>query len=272
MIVRFMPSGRSFKWLSEYLTHDPKARSDERVAWTHTLNLAHDDPDSAVHEMLMTFNCRDLLKAEAGVRVGGAMLDKPVKHLSLNWHPSERPSRQEMIEAAQSFLKAMGWQDHQALVVAHTDKDHRHVHVMLNAVHPEKGTRLDDGFERRRAQSWALAYEQLRGRIFCEERLKPVAEREASPPRNVWQELRLLQLERAVGEEGNPSHAARTPDYSHTLELRARAGNTRRGEVHRRRLRGDLLRCRGDRIDRFWRCNILLSHCRRPQHAVGYAQ
>jgi hypothetical protein len=214
MIVRFMPSGRSFKWLSEYLTHDPKARSDERVAWTHTLNLAHDHPDSAVHEMLMTFNCRDLLKAEAGVRAGGAKLDKPVKHFSLNWHPSEQPSRKEMIDATQSFLKAMGWQDHQALLVAHTDKEHRHVHVMLNAVHPDKGARLDDGFERRRAQSWALGYEQLRGRIFCEERLKPVAEREASPPRNAWQELRRFQPERAVEEAGDPSLAAPTPDYS----------------------------------------------------------
>lgn len=34
-----------------------------RVAWTHTLNCAHDDIGSAVHEMLHTYLDRDLLRA-----------------------------------------------------------------------------------------------------------------------------------------------------------------------------------------------------------------
>ena len=212
MIVRFMPAGRSFKWLSEYLNHDPQAQSAERVAWTHTLNLAHDDPASAVDEMLRTFQYRELLKAEAGIRPGGAKLEKPVKHVSLNWHPSERVSRDEMIAATQAFMKAMGWQDHQALVVAHSDTPHPHVHVMLNAVHPEHGTRLNDGFERRRAQQWALGYEQQRGKIFCEERLKPLADREASPPRNVWEQLRRLRPD-DIGYTHAPSFSFSKPDY-----------------------------------------------------------
>ena len=57
----------------------------------------------------------------------------------------------------------MKWQEHQALLVAHEDK-HPHVHVMLNVVHPETGLRLDDNFERRRAQAWALDYEREQGR------------------------------------------------------------------------------------------------------------
>jgi hypothetical protein len=190
MIVRFLPSGRSFKWLGEYLVHDPKAQTTERVAWTHTLNLAHDDVASAIHEMLATYHNRDLLKIEAGIRRGGAKLEKPVKHLSLNWHPSERPTEAHMIAVARSFLKEMGWQDHQCVLVAHDDKDHRHVHLMLNAVHPSRGTRLDDRFDRRRAQAWALNYEKAMGKVFCEERLKPLHEREPSPPRNAWERLR----------------------------------------------------------------------------------
>jgi hypothetical protein len=48
VIVRSLPAGRSFKWLAEYLVHDPKAETTRRVAWTHTVNLAHDDIGSAV--------------------------------------------------------------------------------------------------------------------------------------------------------------------------------------------------------------------------------
>lgn len=202
MIVRFLPSGRSFKWLGAYLVHDPKAQTSERVAWTHTLNLANDDVASAISEMLATFHNRDLLKTEAGVRRGGAKLEKPVKHLSLNWHPSERPTRDHMIAVARSFLKEMGWQDHQCVLVAHDDKDHRHVHLMLNAVHPLRGTRLDDRFDRRRAQPWALQYEKAVGKVFCEERLKPVAEREPSPPRNAWERLRDMP-----GSDAEPATA-----------------------------------------------------------------
>jgi hypothetical protein len=203
MIVRFLPSGRSFKWLGQYLVHDPKAQTSERVAWTHTLNLAHDDVDSAIHEMLATYHNRELLKMEAGVQRGGAKLEKPVKHLSLNWHPSERPARDHMITVARSFLKEMGWHDHQCVLVAHDDKDHRHVHLMLNAVHPLRGTRLDDRYDRRNAQVWALEYEKAMGKVFCEERLKPVHEREPSPTRQAWERLRDMPgLESELPETG----------------------------------------------------------------------
>jgi hypothetical protein len=34
-------------------------------------------------------------------------------------------------------LKALGYQDHQFMVVAHDDKKHFHIHIMVNKVHPE---------------------------------------------------------------------------------------------------------------------------------------
>jgi hypothetical protein len=80
----------------------------------------------------------------------------------------------------------MKWQEHQAVLVAHDDKPYKHVHVMLNTVHPETGLRLDDGFEKRRAQAWALEYEREQGRVYCEQRLKNPAERESAPARNIW--------------------------------------------------------------------------------------
>ncbi len=136
--------------------------------------------------MLWTARNAELLKQEAGVRAGGRATENPVKHLSLNWSPEDNPTREHMIETTEEFLRHMRWRDHQVLLVAHDDKDYSHVHVMLNAVHPETGLRLDDNFDHRRAQAWALKYEQEQGRVYCEQRLKNPEERENAPPRNIW--------------------------------------------------------------------------------------
>lgn len=188
--------GTSFKHLASYLLHDDgKAQTSERVGWTHTLNLTEEFPDLAVHEMLWTYRAAEDLKRQAGVKAGGRPLDRPVRHFSLNWHPSERPTKEHMVETVQSFLAHMKWQDHQALIVSHTDKPHSHVHVMLNAVHPMTGLALDNSFEKRRAQEWAREYERDQGLIFCEERLKPASERTPSPTRATWEQLRAYEKE-----------------------------------------------------------------------------
>jgi hypothetical protein len=195
MIVKIGSGGKSFKGLSEYLTHDPEAKSDERVAWTHTHNLANDHVPSAVDEMLWTARHAELLKQEAGVRAGGRATEDRVKHISLNWSPEDSPTREHMIATSEKFLTAMHWNEHQAVFVAHDDKSYRHVHIMLNVVHPETGLRLNDDFERRRAQAWALEYEREQGRIYCEQRLKSPEERENAPPRNVWMEFQEKEKE-----------------------------------------------------------------------------
>jgi Relaxase/Mobilisation nuclease domain len=210
MVPKLRPAGKSFKSLVLYLLHDPnKAKTSERVGWTHTLNTAADSPSLAVDEMLWTLRAAEDLKREAGVRAGGRHLKNPVKHFALNWHPSENPTRDHMIAKVESFLAHMGWKDHQALIVSHTDK-HPHVHVMLNTVHPETGKVLDAGLERRRAQEWAKAYERENGLIFCEERLKPKQEREKSPTREAWQ--RMKPSERAHDRD-EIERLNKTPDY-----------------------------------------------------------
>lgn len=186
MIVRILSSGKSFSGLANYLTHDAEAKTEERIGWTHTLNLAHDHIPSAVDEMIWTARSAELLKQEAGIRPGGRATENPVKHLSLNWSPEDDPTREHMIETTEEFLRHMKWDEHQAVLVAHEDKAYAHVHVMLNMIHPETGLRLDDDFERRRAQAWALEYEQEQGRVYCEQRLKDPEEREDAPTRPAW--------------------------------------------------------------------------------------
>lgn len=210
MVPKLFPAGKSFKGVALYITHDPeKAKTAERVDWTHTLNLAHDHIASAVDEMLWTFRAADMLKEQAGLGAGGRQLKNAAKHFSLNWHPSESPSREHMIETVKSFLKHMGWDEHQAILAGHKDKQ-PHVHVLVNAVHPETGRALDTSFEKRRASDWALQYERDHELIFCEQRLVPKEERTPSPTRASWEKLREVerQFDRAEAALAN-----RAPDY-----------------------------------------------------------
>jgi len=194
MIVRIFSAGASFKGLAAYLTHDAgNAETSERVAFTHTLNCANDHVPAAVNEMYHTAQDAELLKQEAGIRAGGRSTEHVVKHVSLNWSPEDDPSREHMIRTSEEFLNHMGWHEHQAVLVAHDDKEHAHVHIMLNAVHPETGLALDDSFERRRAQVWALQYEREQGQIRCEQRLKDANAREDAMPRNAWEAFRENQ-------------------------------------------------------------------------------
>src|SRR5579863_3606925 len=126
MIVKIGLGGKSFKGLAEYLTHDPEARTDERVAWTHTHNCANDHVPSAIDEMLWTSRNAELLKQESGIRAGGRATENAVKHVSLNWSPDDNPSREHMIETAEQFLQHMRWSEHQTVLIAHNDKVHSH--------------------------------------------------------------------------------------------------------------------------------------------------
>lgn len=176
-MIPVIRNGQSFRGAARYYLHDKgealadgsttRPRSRERVAWIETRNLVHDQPWPAIDEMWRTADDAAELKRLAGLGAGGRRLKTPVKTIALSWHPDERPDRAAMRAAADEFLERMGWAEHQALIVCHTDTRHPHLHIILNRVHPTTGRALDDGNDRPRAQAWALAYELRMGRILC---------------------------------------------------------------------------------------------------------
>ena len=96
-MVPNLKKGGSFRGAMLYYLHDKRQEgellrlSDERVAWTATRNCAANDPELAFQEMSATAWDAEQLKAEAGERLSGHPLEKPVMTISLSWHPSERP-------------------------------------------------------------------------------------------------------------------------------------------------------------------------------------
>jgi hypothetical protein len=60
-----------------------------------------------------------------------------VCHYELAWPPGERPTRPQWADCALHTMKALGYEGHQFMIVAHDDKRHFHIHIMLNKVHLE---------------------------------------------------------------------------------------------------------------------------------------
>lgn len=60
---------------------------------------------------------------------------QPVCHVSLSASPSEKPTDAQWIRAAEVWRREMGFtDDHQYVLIKHTDRDHEHVHLILNRV------------------------------------------------------------------------------------------------------------------------------------------
>lgn len=217
MIPRDHGFGKSFKGIGQYLLHDPDhANTNERVAWTHTHNLFTDDADLGFRIMAATAMDQRRIKEQAWRAKQEELppearserfIDRGKKsalsvwHFSLSWEHEESKSitRDEMIRAAESSLTKLGADrtkyggekqfadQHQAIFVCHEDKDHRHVHVVVNRVHPEHGKMISKYNDWHRFSRWAEKYERDRGQILCEQRV----ENNKARDRNQAEDLRI---------------------------------------------------------------------------------
>lgn len=162
--------GKSFAGVVAYITHDIGKSSDERVAFTHTINMRTNDPEKAAKVMAWTAMNASQLKEAAGIKATGRKTKDPVYHFSLNWEPGENPSHEHMVETAKAALSVLGFEGHEAVFAVHTDKAHQHMHVVVNRVNPETGRTHGKKFEFNLLQEWAYQYEKAQGRVVCLDR------------------------------------------------------------------------------------------------------
>lgn len=165
---------RSVRGYANYALHDTDNRATaNRVAWTHTLNLATDDPHVAWRIIEATDMEADRLKLAAGKKLTGNKVDASFRHLVLSWHPEQKDSldKESMVAAAVGALRALGAQKSQTLIVAHNDSDHPHVHILYSRISPENGLALTTFNEHKKLSRWAQAYEKQHGKIYFEQRV-----------------------------------------------------------------------------------------------------
>lgn len=73
----------------------------------------------------------------------------PINHSVLSWPAGEQPTPAQVEEAVDLFLDELGLTGHQVLYGLHADTDHRHLHLMVNRVHPitRKVVEINKGFD-----------------------------------------------------------------------------------------------------------------------------
>lgn len=181
MNFQLAPIGHSFKGSMAYYLHDKRQEGDEahpetaeRVAWTESRNLSVADPQLATGVMIATARQADELKAAAGVRnTGRKSTMGPVFAFSLSWRHDEVENldRAEMLRAADHALKVLKLTDRQAVIVAHQDTGHPHVHVIVNRVCPQTGRMANIAApDVRKLDKWADSYERANGKIVSPNR------------------------------------------------------------------------------------------------------
>ncbi len=229
MIPKINGLGRSFAGVAAYCLHDApepddrRPRTSERVGWADTRNLATFRPERAARLMAATAKAAPDLKRLAGGARGGRKLAKPVLHYSLSWAQDETPDKREMSRAVDRSLEALGLEGHEALIVAHEDTRHPHVHVIANRVDPETGKAATLGNSKLRLSRWAEGYEREQGRIRCERRVENNERRRAGGQvlRPAGDRPRHWARVRREGMQPGRARRARKPRREDQIDLEA---------------------------------------------------
>ena len=130
MAIAVSSSGRTFGAIAKYLALGRSGEEAERVGWSTSRNLPTNDPQLAARFMRAT--------AEQNVRV-----EKPVYHFAISFDPNDPVDRATLERVADRVLDRLGLGEHEAILVAHRDREHAHVHVLVNRVHPITGKAWD---------------------------------------------------------------------------------------------------------------------------------
>ena len=88
--------------------------------------------------------------------------EKPVVHISLNPHPDDTLSDEQLSAIAQEYLDKMGYGNQPFVVYKHEDIDRHHIHIVSLRV-DENGKKINDKFEFKRSKQTTLGLEQKYG-------------------------------------------------------------------------------------------------------------
>lgn len=150
-MIASVSSGRLFRGLARYLARGRDGDEGDRVAWVEARNLPTRDPEVAAKYM------------QADAMVLNDRVEKPVYHVALAFHPDDVVTPAMLRRAAGRLLDDLGLSEHQVMIVAHRDRAHPHVHLMVNRVHPETGVAWDRSHDYRRIEASLRAQERELG-------------------------------------------------------------------------------------------------------------
>lgn len=164
--------GSGFKGVANYLATGKNGDDPERVAWSNMRNVAANDLGTAAAVMRHTANQSTRCK-------------KPVYHMSISWPEGEKVSPELMQQVAERTIADMGLAEHQAMIVAHNDTDHQHLHIVANRIHPETGKAWSASHDRKRVMQSLRAQEKELGLQYVPNKLTdPEMAKDQAPARS----------------------------------------------------------------------------------------
>lgn len=84
-------------------------------------------------------------------------------HISLNFHPSEQLSNQQMTELAEEYMQRIGYKDQPYLVYRHHDAGHTHGHVVSTSIQQDGSVKGINYYESLKAtQEMEISYSLVR--------------------------------------------------------------------------------------------------------------
>lgn len=141
--------GASFREQADYLDRGTDGTKVGRIEWLEARNVwaptVHDG--AAVMSALAS----------------ASPTPTPVYHLSVSFDLGDAVDRALMLQVADRLLADLELTEHQAVIVAHNDREHAHFHLMVNRVHPRTGRVWKIGFSKRAIEQSLRTQERLLG-------------------------------------------------------------------------------------------------------------
>jgi hypothetical protein len=145
-VLRETGSPGSWRRQAEYAVDIANRGKDgPKVDWVSVTNCgAVSEPGRVIQLMEAT------RQQNARIR-GGAKMENGY-HLVFSFTPGEKPSREVMAKIENVLIAAVGLGDYQRMSAAHQDKEHYHVHVVVNLIHPTTFLKAEPYYDKLRLQ------------------------------------------------------------------------------------------------------------------------
>jgi len=144
MIAKIV-QGRGFRSVVNYVLD----KKDARLLYAEGVRLK--DKESIIH----SFITQSRLNSK---------IAKPVAHISLDFSMQDkaRLTDEFMVGVAQEYMKKMGYENTQHIIVRHQDTDHPHVHLVINRI-DNNGKRITDQKEKLRSTKICMELTRAHG-------------------------------------------------------------------------------------------------------------
>lgn len=114
---------------------------DAKVLFSNRM-LLNEDGNFSISECMRSFEMQMPVQLST---------KKPIVHISINPHPEDVLSDQQLADIAQEYMQKLGYGNQPYLVYKHEDIDRHHIHIVGLRV-DENGKPLNDKFEHRRSK------------------------------------------------------------------------------------------------------------------------